>query len=137
MHIYCELPSNQKQGQCQKAYLPASFIEYVFVYYGVSDLLVHEFSKKPCKSSDSKFMRSHYTKCLNSRKTLCMQIRFYCPKCLSLLIKLFIVWYMYLSWMLHLYVIEVYTHTYFKETSGCLGRMSCHLNQLIYRNFFF
>jgi len=72
-------------------------MKHVFVYYRVSDLLVHEFSKKPCKSSDSELMRSHYTKRLNSRKTLCMQIRFCCPKCLLLQIKLFTVWYTYLS----------------------------------------
>lgn len=60
----------KQQGECQKAYLPSSLIEYVFVYYRISDLLVPEYLKKPCKSSDSELMRSHYTKCLNSRKTL-------------------------------------------------------------------
>lgn len=60
----------KQQGKCQKAYLPPSLIEYVFVYYRISDLPVPEYFKKPCKSSDSELMRSHYTKCLNSRKTL-------------------------------------------------------------------
>lgn len=58
----------KQQGKSQKAYLPSSLIEYVFVYYRVSDLPGHEYFKKPCKSSDSELMRSHYTKCLNRRK---------------------------------------------------------------------
>lgn len=37
-----------------------------------------------------------------------MQIRFYCTKCLSLLIKLFIVWYTYLSRMVHICTIYIY-----------------------------